>query len=138
MYHRRVRVSRQPDVHVALGFYRCVMITTRSRLFLLAGLSAMSSLGLEVSLRFPELLLDDPAPAGSLGAARTVASLASLLGLLAAGAGLVALARALTPKRRLSTGLDRGGDRCCSVRHGRCVQFCYLLSLDSLMPPTER
>ncbi|WP_291414236.1 alpha/beta hydrolase [Actinophytocola sp.] len=85
------------------------MITTRSRLFLVAGLSAMSSLGLAVSLRFPELLLDDPALAGSLGVARTVASLASLLGLLAAGAGLVALARAFTPKRRLVTVLGLVG-----------------------------
>lgn len=63
--------------------------------FLVAAVSAASSLGLSMSLRFPEVLLDDRTLATSLVDANMVSVLLSLASLLARGLLLVLLVREL-------------------------------------------
>lgn len=66
---------------------------------MLALLSTVTGLGLSVSLRFPEVLLDPPSFGASLASARPVAAVASLLGLAASGVVLVRLSRGLPAAR---------------------------------------
>src|SRR5690606_21858207 len=69
--------------------------------WLLAFMATVAGLGLSVSLRFPEVLLDPPSFGASLVSARPVAAVAGLLGLAAAGALVWWLSRAL-PAARLA------------------------------------
>jgi monoterpene epsilon-lactone hydrolase len=77
--------------------------------FLVAGSFAAGVLGLASSLRFPEVLLDDPSLSGSLSAVRVVVALASLLGLLASGVLLILLARWFDPRRSTLVWAWAGG-----------------------------